>query len=62
MRLSLVNFAGELRLRWWGDDAFYNYACGFEVRDTVAGAVSHEDGFGEELDKGAGLVGEPAIG
>ena len=48
----------------WGDgvgEAFYDHAFGFEVSDAVVGAVSHEDGFGEELDEWAGVFGEPAV-
>jgi len=42
-------------------DALDDDAFGFEVGDAVVGAMSHEDGFGEELDEGAGFVGEPAV-
>ena len=41
-------------------DALDDDAFGFEVGDAVVGAVSHEDGFGEEGDEGAGVFGEPA--
>ena len=43
------------------DDALDDDAFGFEVGDAVVGAMSHEDGFGEELDEWAGFVGEPAV-
>ena len=43
------------------DDALDDDAFGFEVGDAVVGAVSHEDGFGEEGDEGAGFFGEPAV-
>jgi len=43
------------------DDALDNDALGFEVGDAVVGGVSHEDGFGEELDEWAGFVREPAV-
>ncbi len=42
-------------------ESFGDDAVGFEVGDAVVGAVSHEDGFGEELDERAGFVGEPAV-
>lgn len=42
-------------------DAFDDDPFGFEVCDAVVGAVSHEDGFAEELDEWAGFVGEPAV-
>ena len=42
-------------------EAFDDDAFGFEVGDAVVGAVSHEDGFGEELDERAGVFGEPAV-
>ena len=43
------------------DDALDDDAFGFEVGDAVVGAMSHEDGFGEEGDEGAGVFGEPAV-
>lgn len=42
--------------------AFDDDACGFEVGDAVVGAVSHEDGFGQELDEGAGVFRKPSSG
>ena len=42
-------------------EAFDDDAFGFEVGDAVVGAVSHEDGFGEELEERAGVFGEPAV-
>ena len=42
-------------------DAFDDDALGFEVSDAVVGAVSHEDGFGEEGNEGAGVFGEPTV-
>ena len=48
----------------WGDgvgEAFDDDAFGFEVGDAVVGTMSHEDGFGEELDEGARVFGEPAV-
>ena len=43
------------------DEALDDDAFGFEVCDAVVGAVSHEDGLGEELDEWAGFIGEPAV-
>jgi hypothetical protein len=43
------------------DDALDDDAFGFEVGDAMVGAMSHEDGFGEELNEWAGFVGEPAV-
>ena len=48
----------------WGDgvgEALDDDAFGFEVGDAVVGAMPHEDGFGEELDEGARVFGEPAV-
>ena len=42
-------------------DALDDDALGFEVSDAVVGAVSHEDGFGEEGNEGARVVREPAV-
>ena len=42
-------------------EAFDDDPFGFEVGDAVVGAVSHEDGFGEEFDERVGVLGEPAI-
>ena len=42
-------------------EAFDDDAFSLEVGDAVVGAVSHEDGFGEELDERAGVFGEPAV-
>ena len=43
-------------------DAFDDDAFGFEVGDTVVGAVAHHDGLLEEGDERAGGLGEPAVG
>jgi hypothetical protein len=63
-----IRYLRSLLLRWlrrgflWGGDAFDDDALGFEVRDTVFGAVAHEDRFLEESDERAGVFGEPAGG
>jgi hypothetical protein len=43
-------------------DAFDDDAFGFEVSDSVVGAVAHVDRLFEERDKRAGAFGEPAVG
>jgi len=47
--------------RGWGD-AFDDDAFGFEVGDSVVGAVAHVDRLLEERDERAGGLGEPAVG
>ena len=46
----------------WEGEAFDDDTGGLEVGDAVVGAVAHEDGFAEESDKWAGVVGEEAAG
>jgi len=43
------------------DDAFDDDAFGFEVSDSVVGAVAHHDCFFEEGDERARGLGEPAV-
>ena len=59
---ALVDSGGECGLWKREGHAFDDYTCGFEVGDAVFGAVSHEDGFGEELDQGAGVFRKPSAG
>ena len=67
-RTITIDRWSRLRLVWGlcvrgqrDGEAFDGDAFGFEVGDAVVGAVSHEDGFGEELDEWAGVVREPAV-